>query len=133
MQALRKIVLLLVMGYFLFLVLVITNLVSVAFLDDQFSHFDPQNFFKVLTVIGAALLALMLAVEQSHAALLRRRVVQLESAVQQLKASAFDRQQTAASAAGSTAPSANGAGPYPVPPTRPSGPDAGSAADGTGL
>lgn len=131
MQALRKVVLLLVMGYFLFLVLVITNLVSVDFLDREFTRFNPQVFFKILTVVGAALLSLVLAVEQSHAALLRRRVGQLESAVQQLKAAAFDRQQTAV---GTPPFSANGTVPRPdsLRPTRPET-DADTTADGSGL
>ncbi|MBC7449715.1 MAG: hypothetical protein H7330_16820 [Hymenobacteraceae bacterium] len=113
MQLLRKLVLLLAMAYFLFLVLVITNLVSVAFLDDQFSHFNPSNFFKMLTVIGAALLAAALAVEQSHAALLRRRVVQLEGSVAELKSNLYDAQQRAMTDALRT-PSATG----PVVPPR---------------
>ena len=95
MQLLRKLVLLLAVVYFLFLLLVITNLVSVAFLDDQFSHFNPQNFFKMLALIGAGLLALALAVEQAHAAFLGRRVRQLEGAVAELKSNLYDAQQRA--------------------------------------
>ncbi len=93
MQLLRKLVLLLAMVYFLFLVLVITNLVSVAFLDDQFSHFNRDNFYRVMMLIGAVLLAAALAVEQSHAAFLRRRADKFEAALQQLKATHYDAQQ----------------------------------------
>lgn len=93
MQILRKLVLLLSAVYFLFLLLVITNLVSVAFLDDQFSHFNPQNFLKMLMLIGAALLAVALAVEQAHAAFLQRRIGKLEAGMQQLKATNYDAQQ----------------------------------------
>ena len=95
MQILRKIVLLLAVAYFLFLLLVITNLVSVTFLDDQFSHFNPQNFFKIVALFGAGLLGLALAVEQSHAAFLGRRVRQLEGAVADLKSNLYDAQQRA--------------------------------------
>ena len=95
MQILRKLVLLLSAVYFLFLLLVITNLVSTAFLDDQFSHFNPQNFYKILALIGAALLALALSVEQSHAAFLGRRVRQLDGAVAELKSNLYDAQQRA--------------------------------------
>jgi hypothetical protein len=95
MQFLRKLVLLLAMVYFLFLLLVITNLVSVEFLDRELTNFDPQNFFKVLALIGAALLGLGLAVEQSHGAFMQRRVRQLESSVAQLKSSLYDAQQRA--------------------------------------
>lgn len=97
MQLLRKLILVLAMVYFLFLVLVITNLVSVAFLDDQFSHFNPQNFFKMLALTGAILLAAALAVEQSHAAFLGRRVRQLEGSVAELKSNLYDAQQRAMS------------------------------------
>ncbi len=93
MQTLRKLVLLLAMVYFLFLVLVITNLVSVDFLDDQFSHFNRDNFYKVMMLIGAGLLALALAVEQSHAAFLHRRVTQLDKQVNELKAQLYDQKQ----------------------------------------
>ena len=93
MQALRKFVMLLTMLFFLFLVLVITNLVSVDFMDKEFTRFNPMNFFKIMAVIGAVLLALVLAVEQSHSAFLRRRVGQLESHVNQLKAELYDHKQ----------------------------------------
>lgn len=93
MQGLRKLVLLLAMAYFLFLIVVITNLLSIDFLDREFTRFNPENFFKVLMLIGAGLLALGLAVEQSHAAFLRRRVIQLESTVNQLKATLYDQKQ----------------------------------------
>lgn len=123
MATLRKIALLLAMVYFLFLVLVITNLVSPDFLDREFTHFNPQNFFKVLMLIGAALLALVLAVEQSHASLLRRRLTATEATVHQLKAQLFDHQRT------TTGSVVERAGVPPVapaavpPPPRPLGPD----------
>ncbi len=94
-QTLRKLVLLLAVAFFLLLLLVITNLLSVDFLDREFTHFNPQNFFKVLALVGAGLLGLALAVEQAHAAFLQRRVRQLETSVAQLKASLYDAQQRA--------------------------------------
>ena len=93
MQTLRKLVLVLAMIYFLFLVLVITNLVSVDFLDRQLTNFNRDNFFKTMMLIGAGLLALALAVEQAHAAFLQRRIGKLEAGLQQLKATSYDAQQ----------------------------------------
>lgn len=116
MQVLRKFVLLLAMAYFLFLVLVITNLVSVDFLDDQFTHFNRDNFYKVMMLIGAGLLGVALAVEQSHAAFLRRRVHKLEAATHQLKAELFDAQQRAMTSALNT-PAPPPSGPAVPPPS----------------
>ena len=116
MQILRKLVLLLAAVYFLFLLLVVTNLVSTAFLDDQFSHFNPQHFFKVLALIGAGLLALALGVEQSYAAFLGRRVRQLEGAVAELKSNLYDAQQRAMKDA-LNAPSPPLSGRVPPPPS----------------
>lgn len=104
MQILRKFVLLLAMLYFLFLILVVTNLVSVDFLDREFTRFNPQTFYKTLALIGAGLLAAALAVEQSYSAFMRRRVGQLEGSVAQLKSSLYDAQQRAMADALKNAP-----------------------------
>lgn len=113
MQGLRKLVLLLATAYFLFLIIVITNLLSIDFLDREFTRFNPENFFKVLTLVGAALLTLSLAVEQSYVAFMRRRVTQLEATVNQLKATLYDQKQ--ANTRNETSPRA-----ADEPPTRPS-------------
>ncbi len=117
MQILRKLVLLLAAVFFLFLLLVITNLVSVDFLDREFTHFNPQNFFMALALIGAGLLVLALVVEQSHAAFLQRRVRQLEASVAQLKSSLYDAQQRAMTDALKTPPVPPTSGPVVPPPS----------------
>ncbi|MGI4736630.1 MAG: hypothetical protein ACRYG7_15765 [Janthinobacterium lividum] len=103
MLALKRIVTVAVMVYLLLAVLFILFPAvrsSVAGLGGSGSLVDDErNFFYVLAVIGAVVMALQLIVENLDSSLLRREVGKQDGKINELKAKLYDTHQPAASAA----------------------------------
>ena len=137
MLALKRIVTVAVMVYLLLALLFILFPAvrsSVAGLGGSGSLVDDErNFFYVLSIIGAVVLALQLIVENLDSSLLRREVAKQDGKINELKAKLYDTHQplttsttaspavsypTAASAASATAHDhAAPQGPTTTPPT----------------
>ena len=110
MLALKRIVTVAVMVYLLLAVLFILFPAvrsSVAGLGGSGSLVDDErNFFYVLAVIGAVVMALQLIVENLDSSLLRREVGKQDGKINELKAKLYDTHQPV-SAAASSAPAAS--------------------------
>ncbi|RZK88794.1 MAG: hypothetical protein EOO62_37115 [Hymenobacter sp.] len=65
---------------------------------------DERNFFYVLSIIGAVVLALELVVENLDSSLLRRSVAQQDSKINELKAKLYDTHQPLGAAASTIPP-----------------------------
>ncbi|RZK31838.1 MAG: hypothetical protein EOO63_03135 [Hymenobacter sp.] len=102
MLALKRIVTVAVMVYLLLALLFLLFPAvrsSVAGLGGSGSVVDDErNFFYVLSVIGAVMLALQLVVENLDSSLLRREVGKQDGKINELKAKLYDTHQPATSA-----------------------------------
>jgi hypothetical protein len=76
---------------------------SVAGLNGSGSAIDDErNFFYVLAIIGAVLLALEVVIENLDSSLLRREAMKQESKVNELKAKLYDAQHLPSAAPATT-------------------------------
>jgi hypothetical protein len=111
MLALKRIVTVAVMVYLLLAVLFFLFPAvrsSVAGLNSTGSPVDDErNFFQMLAIIGAVVLALELVVENLDSSLLRREVGKQDGKINELKAKLYDTHQpaTAATTAATHSPS----------------------------
>ncbi|MFD1871946.1 hypothetical protein [Hymenobacter bucti] len=65
---------------------------------------DERNFFYILSIIGAVVLALELVVENLDSSLLRREVGKQDGKINELKAKLYDTNQPLGAAAATAAP-----------------------------
>ena len=107
MLTLKRIVTVAVMVYLLLALLFIlapSVRSSVMGLSDSLSDLGKErNFFYVMFVVGAIVLALQLVVENLDSLTLRRTVTKHESKINELKAKIYDNQQQATLVTGTTA------------------------------
>ena len=91
MEALRKILNILVLLFIVFAVLVLTDIISLEYLDTTLTRFSPENFLKTVFGIGAGLLLVQLIVSNLNVLALNRERLQLNNRINELKANLYDK------------------------------------------
>ena len=91
MEALRKILNILVLLFILFAVLVLVNIISLEYLDSTLTNFNPENFLMTVFGIAAGLLLIQLIVSNLNILALKRDRNVLNNRVNELKANLYDK------------------------------------------
>lgn len=91
MEALRKILNILVLLFIVFAVLVLVDIISLEYLDATLTRFSPENFLKAVFGIGAGLLLVQLIVSNLNVLALKRERTLLSNRINELKANLYDK------------------------------------------
>src|SRR5690606_15791181 len=91
METLRKFINILVLLFLAFAVLVLLNVISTPYLDESLTSFNPENYYRTIFGLAAALLLVYLLVSNMSILALKRERTQLNTRINELKASLYDR------------------------------------------
>ena len=93
MEALRKFTNFLVLLFLIFAVLVLLNVISTEYLDATFTSFSPENYYKTIFGIAAALLLVYLLVSNVSILALKKDRNILNNRINELKANLYDKKE----------------------------------------
>ena len=93
MEALRKLVNILVLLFLVFAVLVLLNVISTEYLDTTFTSFSPENYYKTIFGLACGLLLVYLIVSNLGILALKRERNVLNNRINELKATLYDRKE----------------------------------------
>jgi len=91
METLRKLINILVLLFLGFAVMVLLNVISTPYLDESLTSFNPENYYRTIFGLAAALLLVYLLVSNMSILALKRERTQLNTRINELKASLYDR------------------------------------------
>ncbi|MFC5271148.1 hypothetical protein [Adhaeribacter terreus] len=91
MEALRKLVNIIVLLFLIYALLVFLNVISTQYLDNTFTDFSPENYYKTIFGIAAGLLLVYLLVSNMGILALKRERTLLNNRINELKANLYDR------------------------------------------
>ncbi len=91
MVALRKLLKVVVILFLLFALLVLTNVISTSYLDEHLTDFNPENYYRTIFGLAAGLLLLQLLFFYLDALAMKRERNALNSRINELKATLYDR------------------------------------------
>jgi len=95
MEALRKFVNILVLVFLVYAILVLLNVISTEYLDNTFTSFSPENYYKTIFGIAGGLLLLYLIVSNLSILTLKRERNVLSNRINELKATLYDKKEEA--------------------------------------
>ena len=93
MEALRKLTNVFVLLFLLFAVLVLLNAISTEYLDTTFTSFNPENYYKTIFGIAAAVLLVYLVVSNLSILSLKKERTVLNNRINELKANLYDKKE----------------------------------------
>ena len=91
MEGLRKFANILVLAFLVYALLVLLNVISTPYLDETFTNFSPENYYKVIFGIASGLLLLYLLISNMNILALKRERIMLNNRINELKANLYDR------------------------------------------
>jgi hypothetical protein len=91
METLRKFVNIVVLLFLVYAVLVLLNVISTPYLDETFTNFSPENYYKTIFGIAAGLLLLYLLISNMSILALKRERTVLNNRINELKANLYDK------------------------------------------
>ena len=93
MENFKNIVNILAGLFVVFAVLVMFDILGVSYYDANFTRFNPENFYKIIFIIGAVILVLKLITDLLYTADLKRQRARHLTKIDQLKAEIYDLKQ----------------------------------------
>ena len=91
MEALRKFINILVLLFLVFALLVLLNIISTPYLDETFTNFSPEQYYRTIFGITAGFLLVYLLVSNMSILALKRERNVLSNKVNELKANLYDK------------------------------------------